>query len=180
MNTPPSSPLQLPSEEYARVCAVLAKRMETLMQREHARVMYIETLAQQISQSCSSNTRSWLARIGVMRCSVTQRCLSDMGASVTMALHLMLMELHSELSQGQGVEHPLAQVLMDRLECEHDEVIEAMRLFFYQKATLVQEGLMHHQINSKVVLNCTDIERWIKQQSRLLDSMLQDSYADQA
>lgn len=146
------------------------------MQREHARVMYMEALSKHISQSCVSNTRTWLARLGIVRCAVTQRCLSDMGASVTMALHLMLMELHDNLTQGQGIEHPLSQVLMDRLDCGHDEVIEAMRAFFYQQVAMVHEGLMHHQLDSKVILKCTDIERWIKQQSRLLDRMLEDSH----
>lgn len=175
MSTATPSSLSLSPDEQTRVCTMLALRMEALLHREHTRVMYFEALSRQLAAGCtqgSGQKRSWLARLGLAPCVVTQKCVSDMAASVTMALHLMQMELLERLAQGQGMDHPLARVLVDRLNCEHDDVMRAMRMFFYQRVDMVREGLLHHEMMSKVALCCKDIERWIERQSRIVDKVM--------
>ena len=170
--TPQTLPLSV--EDRTRVCAILAARMEALLRREHARVLYYEAMSRQLAQGCTKAkpwTR-WLARLGLAGCPVTQKCVSDMAASVTMALHLMQMELLENLGHGEGMDHPLTQVLVDRMECEHDDVMRAMRLFCYDRFELVREGLAHHEAMSHVALRCSDIERWIERQSRMVDGVV--------
>lgn len=166
--------MSLTPDEQTRVCAMLANRMEALLRREHARVMYFEALSRQLASGCEAlaGKRSWLSRLGLAPCLVTQKCVSDMAASVTMALHLMQMELLERLAQGQGMDHPLARVLVDRMDSEHDDVMRAMRMFFYQRVDMVREGLMHHEVMSKVAVCCKDIERWIDRQSRIVDKVM--------
>ena len=174
MSTATHPCLYLSPDEQLRVCTLLAVRMEAMLQREHARVMHFEALSRQLAVDCviTKKGTSWLSKLGLMRCPVTQKCVSDMAASVTMALHLMQMELLDRLTQGQGMEHPLTQVLVDRLDCEHDDVMRAMRLFFYQRVDMVREGLRHHERMNKVALRCGDIERWIERQSLLVNRVM--------
>lgn len=167
--------LPLTLDEESRVCTILATRLETLLRREHARVMYLDALARQLAMVCEGQigkSRSWLARLGLMPCPITQKCVSDMAASVAMALHVMQMELLEHLSQGHGMDHPLARLLVDRLDCEHDDVMRTMRMFFYYRVDMVREGLMHHELLSKVALCSKDIERWIERQSRIADGVM--------
>lgn len=162
-------------DEQSHICTLLATRMEQLLHREHTRVMYFEALSRQLAQACESRSgkgRSWLSRLGLLPCVLTKKCVSDMAASVAMALHVMQMELQQRLAQGQGMEHPLAMVLVDRLDCGHDDVMRAMRMFFYQRVDMVREGLLHHQRISNVALCCNDIERWIDCQSRIVDKFI--------
>ena len=166
--------LPLSVEDRTRVCAILAARMEAVLRREHARVLYYEAMSRQLAQGCTKAkpwTR-WMASFGLAGCPVTQKCVSDMAASVTMALHLMQMELLENLGHGEGMDHPLTQVLVDRMECEHDDVMRAMRLFCYDRFELVREGLAHHEAMSHVALRCSDIERWIERQSRMVDGVV--------
>ena len=79
--------LPLSVEDRTRVCAILAARMEALLRREHARVLYYEAMSRQLAQGCTKAkpwTR-WMASFGLAGCPVTQKCVSDMAASVTMA-----------------------------------------------------------------------------------------------
>lgn len=171
MSTDTPSSLPISADEQARACTILAQRMELLLRREHSRVMYFEALSRQLAQG-SATKRSWLSRLHLAPCSVTQKCVSDMAASVTMALHLMQMELLERLALGEGMDHPLARVLLDCIDSEHDAVMRAMRMFFYQRVDMVREGILHHELVSKVVLCGKDIERWIERQSRIVDRVM--------
>jgi hypothetical protein len=162
-------------DDQTRVCRMLATRMEVLLRREHARVLYFEALSRQFAQRCDAGSmkkRAWISLLRLGPCLLTQKCTSDMAASVSMGLHLMQMELLESLAQGQGMEHPLARILVDRIGGDHDDVMRVMRMFFYQRVDMVREGLMHHAVMSNVTLCCTDIERWIERQSKLVDNIM--------
>lgn len=162
-------------DEQFHICSRLAVRMEELLHREHSRVLYFEALSRQLSQVCESKMgkgRSWFSFLGFTSSALTQKCVSDMAASIAMALHVMQIELVERLVQGEGMEHPLVMVLMDRLDCGHDDVMRAMRMFFYQRVDMVREGILHHELNSKVVLCGKDIERWIERQARIVDRFI--------
>ena len=175
MSTTPPSSLSLTPEEQNRICTLLSMRMEALLRRQHTRVMYFEAMSRQLAEGCAQKTRNkrpLLARLGLAPCLVTQKCISDMAASVSMALHVMQMELLEVLAKGEGMEHPLARLLLDRLDSEHDVVMRDMRMFFYERVDMVREGILHHELMNKVAVCCKDIERWIERQSRIVDNVL--------
>ena len=178
MSTATLSSLSLTPYEQTRVCSILATRMETLLRRQHSRVMYFEALSRQLAKDCAPGTgykRSWLVRLGLVRCMLTQKCISDMAASVSMALHMMQIELLEVLARGEGMDHPLARLLLERLDTEHDVVMRDMRMFFYERVDMVREGILHHELMNKVAVCCKDIERWIERQSRFADTVLVQS-----
>ena len=175
MSTVTLSSFSLTQEYKTRICTILAARMETLLRRQHARVMYFEALSRQFAESCAAqhgNKRSWLVRLRLAPCKVTQKCISDMAASVSMALHVMQMELLEVLAKGEGMDHPLACLLLERLDSEHDVVMRDMRMFFYERIDMVREGILHHALMSEVSVCSRDIERWIERQSRIVDTVL--------
>lgn len=147
--------------ENERICTLLANRLEELLQKEHLQVRYFHQLSQSYTSKCSQKFPNWLSKIHLWPCRVKERCVSDMAASVTMALHMMQIELLENLRQGNGINHPMALILLDRTDKSHDEIMQAMRRELYANESLVQEGLLHHEIESKVRMDCTFIERWI-------------------
>ena len=167
MSTTNPSSLSFTPQDQHRICTILATRMETLLRREHCRVMYFEALSRQLAERCTSENnskRSWLARLGLAPCMVTQKCVSDMAASVSMALHVMQLELLEVLAKGEGLDHPLACLLLERLDREHDDVMRDMRMFVYERVDMVREGILHHKMMNKVAVCRKDIEGWIERQ----------------
>ena len=162
-------------QDNDRICAILFTRMETLLLRQHVRVVHLEELSRETANRCAQDFHrrgSWLAHFGIVPRIVVDKCIGDMAASVSMALSVMQMKLLDRLFKGEGIEHPLSSLLLERFDRDHDDIMKHMRLFVYGHVAMVQEGMSHHLQTHNVRVSRNDIERWIERHSRIADGSI--------